>query len=52
MAFRFNNDATERPARQVAEETGESLAEAIYQALKERYQRLKRKRSQVSSTPN
>ena len=39
---------TERLARQVAQETGESLTEAIQKALQERWERLKaRRRSQV-----
>ena len=44
MAMSIKNDATERLARQVASETGESLTEAIQKALEERWQRLKAKR--------
>jgi len=44
MAMSIKNDATERLARQVASETGESLTEAIQTALEERWQRLKAKR--------
>lgn len=44
----IKNDETERLARQVARETGESLTEAIQKALQERWERLKaRRRSQV-----
>jgi antitoxin VapB len=41
MALSIKNDDTERIARQVAEETGESLTEAIRKALEERWERLK-----------
>ena len=44
MPLSIKNDATERLARQVAGETGESLTEAIQKALEERWQRLKAKR--------
>jgi antitoxin VapB len=44
MALSIKNDATERLARQVAGETGESLTEAIQRALEERWERLKTKR--------
>lgn len=44
MALSIKNDATERLARQVASETGESLTEAIRNALEERWERLKTKR--------
>jgi antitoxin VapB len=37
----IKNDETERLARQVARETGESLTEAIQKALQERWERLK-----------
>jgi len=45
MALSIRNSETERLARQVARETGESLTEAIQTSLKERLQRL-RQRSQ------
>jgi len=41
MALSIKNSETERLARQVARETGESLTEAIEGALKERLERLK-----------
>ncbi len=44
MPLSIKNDATERLARQVASETGESLTEAIQKALEERWERLKAKR--------
>lgn len=48
VAMSIKNDETERLARQVAHETGESLTEAIQKALQERWERLKaRRRSQV-----
>ena len=48
MALSIKNDETERLARQVARETGESLTEAIRNSLQERWERLKaRRRSQV-----
>ena len=48
MALSIKNDETERFARQVARETGESLTEAIQKALQERWERLKaRRRNQV-----
>ena len=48
MALSIKNHETERLARQVASETGESLTEAIQTALRERWERLKvRRRSQV-----
>ena len=48
MALSIKNDETERLARQVASETGESLTEAIQKALQERWERLKaRRRSRV-----
>jgi len=48
MALSIKNDETERLARQVARETGESLTEAIQKALQERWERLKaRRHSQV-----
>jgi antitoxin VapB len=48
MALSIKNDETERLARQVARETGESLTEAIQKALQERWERLKtRQRSHI-----
>ena len=44
MPLSIKNDATERLARQVAHETGESLTEAIQKALEERWERLKAKK--------
>jgi antitoxin VapB len=44
MALSIKNSETERLARQVARETGESLTEAIESALRERLQRLKQRR--------
>jgi antitoxin VapB len=44
MPLSIKNDATERLARQVASETGESLTEAIRKALEERWERLKTQR--------
>ncbi len=44
MALSIKNDETERLARQVARETGESLTEAIQKALQERWGRLKTRR--------
>jgi antitoxin VapB len=44
MALSIKNTETERLARQVAKETGESLTEAIASALRERLQRLKQRR--------
>ena len=44
MPLSIKNDATERLARQVASETGESLTEAIQKALEERWDRLRAKR--------
>jgi rhodanese-related sulfurtransferase len=44
MPLSIKNDRTERLARQVASETGESLTEAIHKALEERWQQLKAKR--------
>ena len=50
MALSIKNRETERLAREVAQETGESLTLAIQSALKERLQRLKQKRpAQVMS---
>lgn len=44
MALSIKNSETERLARQVARETGESLTEAIQISLEERLQRIKRRR--------
>ena len=44
MAMSIKNDVTERLARQVAKETGESLTEAIQKSLEERWERLKARR--------
>ena len=44
MALSIKNDETERLARQVARETGESLTEAIQKALQERWERLRARR--------
>lgn len=44
MALSIKNTETERLARQIARETGESLTEAIQQALKERLHRLPQRR--------
>lgn len=50
MPLCIKNDATERLARQVADETGESITEAIQKSLEERWQRLKaRRRARVLS---
>jgi antitoxin VapB len=43
MALSIKNTETERLARQVAKETGESLTEAITSSLEERLQRLKQR---------
>ena len=44
MPLSIKNPTTERLARQVASETGESLTEAIQKALEERLEKLKRRR--------
>jgi len=44
MPLSIKNEATERLARKVAGETGESLTEAIQRSLEERWERLKRHR--------
>ena len=44
MALSIKNDTAERLARQVANETGESLTEAIIHSLEERLERLKGRR--------
>lgn len=48
MPLSIKNDAAERLARQVADETGESITEAIQKSLAERLERLKaNRRSQI-----
>jgi antitoxin VapB len=48
MSLSIKNENTERLARKVADETGESITEAIQKSLEERWQRLKeRKRGRV-----
>lgn len=44
MALSIKNEETERLAREVANETGESLTQAIQESLKERLKRLQTKR--------
>jgi antitoxin VapB len=44
MPLSIKNPDTERLARQVAKETGESLTEAIQKSLEERLEKLKRRR--------
>ena len=44
MALSIKNDATERLAREVADEAGESLTRAIQKSLEERLERLKSRR--------
>jgi antitoxin VapB len=44
MALSIKNDTTERLAREVAHETGESLTRAIQKSLEERLDRLKSRR--------
>jgi antitoxin VapB len=44
MPLSIKNEATERLARQVASETGESLTQAIQTALQERWERLRANR--------
>lgn len=44
MPLSIKSESTERLARQVARETGESLTQAIQRALEERLQRLKKGR--------
>ena len=44
MPLSIKNAATERLARQVAGETGESITEAIQKSLEERWERLKARR--------
>ena len=45
MALSIKNDTAERLAREVANETGESLTTAIIHSLEERLERLKGRRS-------
>ena len=44
MPLSIKNTTTERLARQVADETGESITEAIQRSLEERWERLKTRR--------
>jgi len=44
MPLFIKNKSTEQLARQVADETGESLTAAIQKSLEERWERLKRRR--------
>jgi antitoxin VapB len=44
MALSIKNPNTERLARQIARETGESLTEAIQRSLQERLERLPQRR--------
>jgi antitoxin VapB len=44
MPLSIKNEATERLARRVANETGESITEAIQKSLEERLERLKARR--------
>jgi len=44
MPLSIKNDAAERLARQVADETGESITEAIQKSLAERLERLRANR--------
>ena len=44
MPLSIKNETTERLARQVAGETGESITEAIQKSLEERWERLKERR--------
>jgi antitoxin VapB len=44
MPLSIKNKATERLVRQVASATGESITEAIHNALEERWRQLKAKR--------
>jgi antitoxin VapB len=45
MALSIKNAETERLAREVAQQTGESITSAIHSALRERLQQLRRKRT-------
>ena len=52
MPLSIKNATTERLARQVAGETGESITEAIRKSLEERWERLKaRRRNRVLTGP-
>jgi antitoxin VapB len=44
MPLSIKNENTERLARQVADETGESITEAIQKSLEERWERLRERR--------
>ena len=44
MPLSIKNEVTERLARQVADETGESITEAIQRSLEQRWERLKTRR--------
>ncbi len=44
MPLSIKNEATEKLARRMADETGESLTEAIQKSLEERLERLKHRR--------
>jgi antitoxin VapB len=44
MSLKITNPNTERLARQVAQETGESVPRAIHQALEERWTKLQAQR--------
>jgi len=44
MPLSIKNECTERLARQVADETGESITEAIQKSLEERWDRLRARR--------
>ena len=44
MALSIKNESTERLARQVAAEAGESITQAIQRALEERWARMRRTR--------
>jgi antitoxin VapB len=46
MPLFIKNKATEKLARQVSGETGESLTEAIQKSLEERWERLKQRRKE------
>ncbi|HYA17561.1 MAG TPA: type II toxin-antitoxin system VapB family antitoxin [Bryobacteraceae bacterium] len=45
MAISIKNEETERLARKLAKMTGESLTDAIREALAEKYERLNRERT-------
>jgi antitoxin VapB len=51
MPLSIKNEITEKLARQVADETGESITQAIQHSLEERWERLKtRRRSLIVSS--